>query len=576
MPDPASFDRLSETGVEQPRSNQGKFVTSERDCGRCSAKGDFLVYVEFGSKLCPEARRYIERAVYRVIRLDALAEEDRYNRMPRKRRRFEDSGTDEGGYERYRDSEHYASNEYERSSRHRDDRESNRKDLAGTKRKRGPNGDLGNASFANPTLVIYNEEAGFDLDTTRDIDLDRDCIEYKRGTHSVVGLDVNSMQGQGNPCFNCSMLGHDVRDCPMPIDRRQVDANRKAFKENEIGQFNSRLYLAAEEEKHIEEMRRKYQPGRPLSLGLREALGLRHEDDVPRYIDSMYCYGYPPAYLGSDPNQDPMSLRESTRPNPPPSPSLLHVYNDVKDYPNEDGRKRLDKDNIVDESDGAKDGSDEEGAIDECVSVDKEQEGDANGEQDNVLPLGRRNIPLVKYAGLDLDTFDFASLSKPGQPLRQQSMYQYMQHLDTDGHGHGPLDDSKYGHEGYRGGGDHSGYHKYYQNNYMDSVDPTRDHSGHEWGAMLAGYYNAAQPSYSASGGEAIFSRNSLHLRSPENPSHLPPTPQRPSNALDNSRNTPVLQDKTAHLAPPEPNKSDEDKLEDELEDGECDMEESE
>ncbi|KAJ2665104.1 Zinc finger CCHC domain-containing protein 8 [Coemansia sp. RSA 1200] len=574
MPDPASLVRLSETSVEQPRSNQGDFVASERDCGRCNAKGDFLVYVEFGSQLCLEARRYIERAVHRVMRLDASAEEDRYYRMPRKRRRFEDSGADEGCYERYRDSEHHASNEYERSARHGDDRDSNsnRKDLAGTKRKHGTNEDLGNASFANPTLVIYNEDAGFDLDTIRDVVLDRDCIEYKRGTNSVVGLDVDPMQGQGNPCFNCSMLGHEVRACPMPIDRRQVDANRKAFKENEIGLFNSRLYLVAEEEKHIEEMRRKYQPGRPLSLGLREALGLRHEDDVPRYIDSMYCYGYPPAYLGSDPSQDPMSLRESTRPNPPPSPPLLHVYNDAKDYPLKDNRKRVDKANMVDESDGAKDGSDEEGAIDERVSVDEGQEGDANDEQDNILPLGRISIPLVKYAGLDLDTFDFASPSQPGQPLRQQNMYQYMQHLDTDGRGHEPLYDSQYGHEGYRANGEYSGYHKYYQNNYMNSIDPTRDHSGHDWGAMLAGYYNAAQPSYSANSREAMFSQNSLHLQFPDNPPHLPPTPQRPSNALGNSRNTPVLQDKTAHLAPSEADKSGED----ELEDGECDMEESE
>ncbi|KAJ2843169.1 hypothetical protein J3B02_005352, partial [Coemansia erecta] len=137
----------------------------------------------------------------------------------------------------------------------------------------------------------------------------------------VVGMEREALLG--NLCFNCSLPGHEIRDCPMPPDKERIEANRNTFNDKGSGQFNSRLYLCFEEEKHMEDMRRKYMPGQRLSQQLSEALGLEHENDIPEYIERMYHFGYPPAYLGISEGQDPLAARLESVSKPPPTPSLI-------------------------------------------------------------------------------------------------------------------------------------------------------------------------------------------------------------------------------------------------------------
>ncbi|KAJ2387779.1 hypothetical protein GGI23_006199 [Coemansia sp. RSA 2559] len=362
------------------------------------------------------------------------------------------------------------------------------------------------------------------------------------------------------------MPGHEVRDCPMPIDKRQVDANRKAFKDKELGQFNSRLYVVVEEEKHTEEMRRKYRPGLPLSSDLCNALGLKSVDDTPEYVDSMYYYGYPPAYLGSDPDQDPMSARGKSKPEASPNIAPLRVYNDAKDYEPESDDGASDEDAKLEKDAEDNEDSDEEGAIDEDESI---KENDANG---GSLHLNR-NIPLVKYPGLDLNEFDFTS-DNPGQPLRQRRMYRYAQQPDRNDRSQRALYDPPYRHHGHYGNGYDSGrdstrqrnnvYSDYYSQYQDDPVEPTyltQSQRGFEWDTMLTGYYSAVQPRHTVNNRDALYSQEYVNTPSPTNPPPpLPPSSSQQPSTLQNS-NSPLSQAG--------------EKDEGEIEDGECDMEES-
>ncbi|KAJ1895890.1 hypothetical protein LPJ81_004865, partial [Coemansia sp. IMI 209127] len=557
MPDLAATAGSPETRLAQTQSDTDEQLGgSERQCGRCSAENNFLVYLEFGQGLSADARLCIERSVRRALRSkDACADGD-YYRTPRKRRRYESSSSSigAGGRRSGRYMDYYSNN-------HSGD---DNDDAAGNKRKRESEKGAGGATCTNSTLVMYGEDAGFDLDTTRDNDSDTDLIEYKRGTRSIVGLAVDPMQGQGNACFNCSMPGHEIRDCPMPIDKRQVDANRKAFKDKELGQFNSRLYIVVEEEKHAEEMRKKYRPGLPLSSELCDALDLKSVDDTPEYVDSMYYYGYPPAYLGSDPDQDPMSARGKPGPKAPPTTVPLRVYNDAKDYEPECDYSASGEDDEPEKTAGDNEDSDEEGAIDEGDSI---KENDANGDS---LPLSR-NIPLVKYPGLDLNEFDFTS-DNPGQPLRQRNVYRYAQQPDRNDRSQRTLYDPPYRHDGHYGNGYgggrnftrqrnnmYSDYHSQYQDDPVEPTYSTPSQRGFEWDTMLTGYYSAAQSRHPVNNGGALRSQEYEYPPSPANPPpRLPPaSSQQPSTLQDG--NSPLSQAG--------------EKDDGEIEDGECDME---
>ncbi|KAJ2492884.1 hypothetical protein IWW37_001056 [Coemansia sp. RSA 2050] len=292
-----------------------------------------------------------------------------------------------------------------------------------TSRRRSASED-GNAAVpvavgTGSVLVIYDQAAGFDLDTTNGPDMDNGP-RYERGTNSVLGVSSDAAQALGNPCFNCSMPGHELRSCPLPLDRDTIEANRSVFKEKGQGQFNSRLYLVAEEEKRAEELRKRIRPGQPLSQELREALGLERDDDVPEYVQSIYYHGYPPAYIGSAPDQDPLLTRDLSTTLAPATPMLV-VYNGDDDYVDEPSADVEVPDtsavtnNSPDVFEADDQGSDEEGALSEG-EVDSEL-----GIQSFKAEESRRIFPLVSYPGLDLAEFDFTSTTCPGKPLRSDT-----------------------------------------------------------------------------------------------------------------------------------------------------------
>ncbi|KAJ2553412.1 hypothetical protein EV175_002950 [Coemansia sp. RSA 1933] len=551
------------TTFEQALPTTEVSSVSLRHCGRCSAEGDFLLYLKFGRNLSSNVRLCIERYIRRALRSEHTPADARYSRTPRKRRRYENSYTERRRIERY-------SSDARGMDRYSDDENSNDDYAAPIKRKRtledyGEGGD--SIMHSTSTLVMYGEDAGFDLDTTRGNDSDMDHIEYRRGTREILGLPVDPMQNQGNVCFNCSMSGHEIRDCPTHIDKRQVDANRKAFKEKELGQFNSRLYIVVEEQKHTEEMRKRFRPGLPLSSELRKALDLKGEDDTPEYVDSMYYYGYPPAYLGSDPAHDPMSARDYSGPKPlshqPHSPTPLRVYNDAEDYKSESDDDDQSVDGEAEKTDSINKGeSDEEGAIDECDPIEEKNDGGID-----------RNIPLVMYPGLDLNEFDFTAPDNPGKPLRQRNVHCYASQPERDSRSRYMYYDSPYRHsEHYRNGygnGDFSGRHTnmytdYYSQNRDDpgaSAYSTQNQRDLEWNTMLTGYYNAAQPGLSAA-----HSRDAMYSQeyAPPLPTDNPPPPPAASSQLSSS-----LQDGHDVLVHTD------EKHDSEIEDGECNMEES-
>ncbi|KAJ1945834.1 Zinc finger CCHC domain-containing protein 8 [Linderina macrospora] len=310
-------------------------------CKLCETKStdpNFLLFVQFGTALSPSKRQRIEQYINDVIYPQ---------HQPSSRKRGRHDYDYESEYSDY-------SSSYDRR-----------------KRQRTANGYRQSAqSSDSPTLVIYDPEAGFSLDTTTDT-LDAP-LDYKHGVTAILGADAT---GLGNPCFNCSIPGHEMRDCPWPLDHDKIEANRLEFKDKRgVGPFDSRLYLVVEEEKRRDEMRQKFRPGQ-MSEELREALGLR-EGEVAPFVKSMRYAGYPPAYLGSSEGQDPMEARP--RDVPPPTP-LLKIYDSIEELVNEPAQKTKtiaaaaaaddgEDGAISDDEEGAiTDDDDDEGAIDEAL-----------------------------------------------------------------------------------------------------------------------------------------------------------------------------------------------------------------
>ncbi|KAJ2063159.1 hypothetical protein GGI17_001895 [Coemansia sp. S146] len=376
--------------------NDNTPLSAPRKCGMCEIDSDFLICLQFGSGISQASRLHIERYIKRVLQSPAKqGYEDTYS-TSRKRRRRDDA---------------YDNSYYEDASSRRTSR-----------RRSVDEGDatvVSESMSAGSVLVIYDQAVGFDLDTTKDPEME-DGPRYERGTNSVLGVSSDAAQALGNQCFNCSMLGHELRSCPVPLDREVIEANRSAFKEKGQSQFSSRLYLVVEEEKRMEEMRQRIRPGQPLSQKLREALGLERDDDVPEYVQSIYYHGYPPAYIGSTPDQDPLLARDRTA-TPVPSTPMLVVYNDDGDYVDEPSADVEVPDTstavntALDDHEADDRSSDEEGALSEG-EVDSEPE--IQGIVSDKAEERHRNIPLVKYPGLDLTEFNFTSATCPGRPLR--------------------------------------------------------------------------------------------------------------------------------------------------------------
>ncbi|KAJ2084426.1 hypothetical protein H4R24_000056 [Coemansia sp. RSA 988] len=335
---------------------------------------------------------------------------------------------------------------------------------------------------ADRSITFYSQSAGFDLDTVRDDYSDTDIV-FEHGTQAVIGLTNELMQALGNPCFNCSIPGHELHDCPMPLDEDRVQANKEAFREKGSGHFSGRFYLVAEEKKRTDEMRKMFRPGQPLSQELREALDLRHEDDVPAYIINMYRYGYPPAYLGREPGQDPMHAHPISEPCLPPTPDL-HVFADASDYDRVHSKPEI-QDSANSDSASVKStnsGSDEDGAIsDGELDTDKKSIDSTSDRQDRICC-----VPLVKYPGLDLSKFDFDSAETPGQPL-----YTSTPNARANLHREMPYYDSHYYNGGYATDTYRYGHHYNDYSNQTPSRHLSNSAYDDDWRRSINGYYQA-------------------------------------------------------------------------------------
>ncbi|KAJ2789089.1 Zinc finger CCHC domain-containing protein 8, partial [Coemansia helicoidea] len=312
-----------------------------------------------------------------------------------------------------------------------------------------------------------------------------------------VGLTADSRQALGNPCFNCAMPGHELRDCPMPVDEDRTDANRRAFREKGPGQFSGRLYLAVEDERRAGEMRERLRPGLPLSAELCEALGLKSSDEVPAYINNMYMYGYPPAYLGHDVGQDVLQARSVATLQPPPTPTL-HIYHDADDF---DRAHAAPSDERPDGGDSTAHDKGAEAKIQTPTKGDDVESGEEGAVSESELaaetngtagdgPAPTRNIPLVHYTGLDLKQFDFDSSERPGRPIRAQ---------ESGRRSHTGYNSTRYASRHAEGGHryrdrdweqDDYDPRSYYHTHYPAPYTPAQPYAD-GWSEMPAGYYGA-------------------------------------------------------------------------------------
>ncbi|KAJ1740037.1 hypothetical protein LPJ79_004496 [Coemansia sp. RSA 1821] len=510
---------------------------------------DMLLSLRFGPKVNESSQRRIIHFVRRVLYPEEYTVDNSYE-MRRKRRRRD------GRYASDYYSDSAPEDALDRKRKARRVEPSHDRPHANTKSR-----DSSPERVAMiRTVTFYSDAAGFDLDSTQ-CDT-QDTIRFEHGTKAIVGLTSDQAQELGNPCFNCSMPGHEVRDCPMPQDQDRIQANRDAFKEKGSGQFSSRLYLEVENEKRIQAMREMFRPGQPLSHELREALELQHDDDIPEYIDRMYIHGYPPAYIGSNSDQDPLHARKL--PASIPSTPTLHIYSDAKDYDtvHEHNISTADSSSIQQPGDdGNNSKSDEEGAIsdEEGAIDDPEVSSKQNGTQDSQLAC---KIPLVTYPGLDLRKFDFDSDDRPGRPFHVHTPFAYREFMDS----YYAANSGDYSYSpGYRGDYYSGGRQRirreydYYQRSPIRHSSAGRN--GESWDGMLENYRSAAG-NYAAADeyGEYKVYRN----YATESPAPQQPQPKHSS--------TPD-QSNTAPLNGTNPLKVDDSG---ELEDGECDMELSE
>ncbi|KAJ2722472.1 hypothetical protein GGI07_003308 [Coemansia sp. Benny D115] len=467
----------AESTTEEPPHTPAR-ADSKNNCGLCQAIPGFLLHIQFGTGVKRSTRLRIERYIKNTLfSSEAQPDSSRSLAPARKRRRHEYESERERDDVDSRDSRVHAEDE-------RQEHESQQHGLS---------------------ITLYDQHAGFDLDTTGD-DAIGARIDYDRGTNEIVGLGSKAMLELGNLCFNCSMPGHELRNCPMPPDSERIEANKRAFMEKGPGPFNGRLYTSIEDDKHTEHMRQKYAPGQPLSSELREALGLESDTQVPAYIESMYIFGYPPAYLGKDEKQQPLLVRAERLPPAPPTP-VLHVYNDPGDYIDDAGDiddtdhrtqieepsspiQKVDSQVAVEENGSAD--SDEEGAISDgelqspvaIAETDSKNESDSKpGTNGKITDKAIYNIPLVHYPGLDLSEFDFSSTATPGRPLHPHTPYRSSHSTGTrntqnEGYNDSPVYESR----------SNRRHHQRYE---RDSRGTGYQDERGDWADMLDGYYES-------------------------------------------------------------------------------------
>ncbi|KAJ1969440.1 hypothetical protein IWQ62_000626 [Dispira parvispora] len=219
-------------------------------------------------------------------------------------------------------------------------------------------------------------------------------------------------------CFNCLAPGHELNDCPLPWDSDRIDRNRDLQSSHAVVSAKDLRYYLLPEESSVQRCLEKFRPGK-LSRALCEALGVNFEGGsqhevtnateehsmgdtavIPEYFERMYRFGYPPGYISTRPDRDPLyTAKTFIRPFTP-----LVIYGDD----DMDVKQNTRKDTKVDGD-----------------QVEPEQPSSlpSTTSTNNGIPTTTKWYPLVVYPGLDLDRFDF-STKPPGLPKEQPAIWQ--------------------------------------------------------------------------------------------------------------------------------------------------------
>ncbi|KAI8331537.1 hypothetical protein BC941DRAFT_517502 [Chlamydoabsidia padenii] len=238
-------------------------------------------------------------------------------------------------------------------------------------------------------------------------------------------------------CWNCDQPGHETRQCPATVDKERIEINRAVFLAGRGTTTTAGRYY---EQLAFDNQICGLEPGR-LSTTLRDALGLRYDQDEPPYYQAMRIHGYPPGYTGTYTDQEyVMKLVTGNR--------LFEDSPHLK---------------IFDHSDDKKDTKDDK-------SLDHEK---VRQERDNTSKVNKEWVRMVNYPGL----YPSQITASNHQPYVSDEHLTYYQPQQSDSYWHSHhqnLSQQYYNQQAYTPAeqyyNDHY-YHPSYDYNYYQSTD---------------------------------------------------------------------------------------------------------
>ncbi|KAJ1981329.1 hypothetical protein H4R35_000765 [Dimargaris xerosporica] len=149
--------------------------------------------------------------------------------------------------------------------------------------------------------------------------------QYGRDTLDVLGAPSQSAYERALPpniCFNCGSPEHVISQCPVSRNDERIERNVALFRAHQPETYSGRYYIDFEALNKHEIRLATFIPGK-LSKPLREALGLVSEgteaipgvtQGTPEFVKRMERFGYPPSYVGTTPDQDPLLPAKTHQP----------------------------------------------------------------------------------------------------------------------------------------------------------------------------------------------------------------------------------------------------------------------
>ncbi|KAJ1925239.1 Zinc finger CCHC domain-containing protein 8 [Tieghemiomyces parasiticus] len=329
---------------------------------------------------------------------------------------------------------------------------------------------------------------------------------YQMDVQAVLGDPADPDCEHGAPdriCFNCRSTLHRFKDCPEPRNQAAIERNRAQFKVEQKPSFGGRFHAEMDTEAKRLETINHLKPGQ-YSDELLKALGVRvpaegesaadtsagaadqgdtnsscalarlafDDNTTPEFVLRMAKFGYPPGYIGTEPDADPLQVARDFE--PAFTPLVIYAYGS----------------DIADEV---------------KTEVDSGQQRSAEPSENTKASLttpeapttptaaGVRYYPLVRYPGLNLDQFRFEPPA-PGHPKNPPAMWRATplrpsSHRDHDRRERGArYDRRRYG-SGHRddsldyGRQRDDDHHHSRRDRYTDRDEyDGRDHYGSRWG----------------------------------------------------------------------------------------------